>query len=380
MPRSLFDGAVKQLAERLDLVFSGSALVPRNPAAALAHEDRARALLWIEAFYNRPEYFAQPETFFPQLPAIAPERTRVRAFGVDGEVLELRWQSEFEPLWSEAEVHAAQARIGLPLPRLDRSGSLRDKYFAVRENRTCVARWYRHRGGARACAVLLHGYMGGNFTLEERMFPVRKLFAGGLDVVLTVLPFHGSRRDLRRGLRGPAFPSSDPRFTIEGFRQLVQDHRALFSYLEREGAGALGVIGTSLGGYSSALLSTIDPRLQFAVLFIALGSIGDFIHGHGGLPGAPDQQTELHGLLQRAQRVIGPTERPSLVPAERVVVIAGELDRVTGLRHSQLLAQHFEVPVHTFPGGHILQLGRTQGFAPAFEMLAQAGLYAPRVG
>jgi hypothetical protein len=98
------------------------------------------------------------------------------------------------------------------------------------------------------------------------------------------------------------------------------------------------------------------------------------------LPGAPDQQTELHGLLQRAQRVISPTERPSLVPPERVVVIAGELDRVTGLRHSQLLAQHFAVPVHTFPGGHILQLGRTQGFAPAFDMLAQAGLYAPRVG
>jgi hypothetical protein len=53
---------------------------------------------------------------------------------------------------------------------------------------------------------------------------------------------------------------------------------------------------------------------------------------------------------------------------------------VTGLRHSQLLADHFAVPVHTFPGGHILQLGRTRGFAPAFEMLAQAGLYAPRVG
>lgn len=380
MPRSLFDGAVRQLAERLDLAFSGSALVPRNPAAALAHDERARALQWIEAFYNRPEYFASPDTFFPELPPIAPERRRVRGFGADGEVIELRWPSAFEPLWSELAVHVAQARIGLDLPRIDRSGTMRDKYLGVRENRTCVARWYRHDHGARACAVLLHGYMGGNFTLEERMFPVRKLFAGGLDVVLTVLPFHGSRRDLRRGLRGPAFPSSDPRFTIEGFRQLVQDHRALFSYLQREGTGTLGVIGTSLGGYSSALLATLEPRLRFAVLFIALGSIGDFIHGHGGLPGAHHEQTELHGLLQRAQRVVSPIERPSLLPPERVVVIAGELDRVTGLRHSQLLADHFAVPVHTFPGGHILQVGRAQGFAQAFEMLGQAGLYASRAG
>src|SRR6476619_3146391 len=118
MARSLFDGAVKQLAERLDLMFSGSALVPRNPAAALAHEERTRALQWVEAFYNRPEYFTQAETFFPELPAIAPERKRVRGFGADGEVVELRWPSEFEPLWSELAVHAAQSRIGLSLPRI----------------------------------------------------------------------------------------------------------------------------------------------------------------------------------------------------------------------------------------------------------------------
>ena len=113
------------------------------------------------------------------------------------------------------------------------------------------------------------------------------------------------------------------------------------------------------------------------MLFIALGSIGDFAHGHGAIPGELDEQRELHALLARAQRVVSPTARASLVPAERIVVIAGELDRVTGLAHSQLLAQHFGVGVHTFPGGHVLQLGRTQGFAPAFEMLAQSGFYTP---
>jgi hypothetical protein len=376
----LFDGAMRQLAERIDLVFSGSALVPRNPAAALRHDERARALLFVERFYNRPEYFAQPETFFVEPPAITPERKRVRAFGAGGEVVDLRWPSEFEPLWSELAVHQLQLESGIALPRIDRSGSMRDKYLAVSENRTCSARWFRHTSGARACAVLLHGYMGGAFALEERMFPVRKLFAGGLDVVLTVLPFHGPRRDVRRSIRGPAFPSSDPRFTIEGFRQLVQDHRALFSYLQREGAGTLGVIGTSLGGYSSALLATLDARLQFAVLFIPLGSIGDFVHRHGGLPGHGHEQSELHALLTRAQHVVSPTARPSLVPPERLTVIAGELDRVTGLAHSRLLAQHFGAEVHTFPGGHILQIGRTQGFAPAFEMLARLGLYAPPAG
>ena len=33
-----------------------------------------------------------------------------------------------------------------------------------------------------------------SFPIEERVLPVRRLFDGGLDVVLTILPLHGPRR------------------------------------------------------------------------------------------------------------------------------------------------------------------------------------------
>jgi hypothetical protein len=203
---------------------------------------------------------------------------------------------------------------------------------------------------------------------------VRKLFAGGMDVVLSALPFHGSRRDERRGLRAPAFPSSDPRFTIEGFRQTVFDQRALFDYLERRGVSALGVMGTSLGGYASALLATLEPRLRFALLFIPLGSLEQFYSDHGAIPGDPHQQHDLITRLRRAHRVVNPCARPLLVPRQQVAIVAGELDRVTGLTHSRLLADHFGVEVQTFAGGHVLQLGRTQALEPAFELLIRAGL------
>jgi hypothetical protein len=300
MVRSLFRPTAKLLAERLDRAFTGSALVPRS-GAAIEHRERVLALEWIERFYNRPEYFVDPDAFFtPPLP-IVPTQRRARTFGDDGDVLELRWPSAFEPLWAEPRLAQAVHDFGPPPLQFDRTSNLRDKYLGAHDNRTAVARWYRHRDRARvrATALLLHGYMGGAFALEEYMFPVRKLFAGGMDVVLSVLPFHGPRRDARRGLRAPAFPSGDARFTIEGFRQLVHDHRALLGYLEREGAGTgaarVGVLGTSLGGYSSALLATLQPDLQFAVLFIPLGSIDEFIHATGGLPGEPAEQLELAG-------------------------------------------------------------------------------------
>ena len=380
MARSLLSVTAQRLALSLDRAFASAALVPRG-AADRDHAQRLHALELVGRFYDREEFFAKDGPFFPAPAPIEPEQRWLRNFGRDGEVLELRWESAFEPLWSDTAAVSLLAETPSGIGHghgqgllLDHSRSVREKYLAVRNNRTAVARWFRHKSGVRPCAVMLHGYMGGVFALEERMFPVRRLFAGGMDVVLSSLPFHGARRDERRGLRAPAFPSSDPRFTIEGFRQLVLDQRALFDYLERRGTRSFGVMGTSLGGYASALLATLEPRLHFALLFIPLGSLEQFYSDHGAIPGDARQQEELLARLRRAHQIVSPLARPSLVPEERLLVVAGELDQVTGLSHSRLLAAHFGVQVQTFAGGHVLQLGRTQALEPAFHMLEREGL------
>jgi pimeloyl-ACP methyl ester carboxylesterase len=260
--------------------------------------------------------------------------------------------------------------------RIDRVSTLREKYLASTHNRTAYARWFRHCDGPRPCAVVLHGYLGGFYPLEERLWPLRALFDGGMDVVFTVLPFHGPRRDRRRGLSPPAFPSSDPRFTIEGMRQLVFDHRGLFDYLRGRGTPAVGVMGTSLGGYSSALLATLDP-LAFAVFLIPLASIDLFALRHGRMIGEQEQQRVQAQALARAQAVVSPLSRAPKVAPDRTIVIAGEADRVTGIEHSAMLAQHFGTGLETFAGGHLLQLGRSTPFQHVFGMLEAAGLYRP---
>jgi acetyl esterase/lipase len=158
-------------------------------------------------------------------------------------------------------------------------------------------------------------------------------------------------------------------------RQVVHDHRALLAYLERGGAQSFGVMGMSLGGYASALLATLERRLQFAVLFIPLAAIDEFAHQHGRMLGSAEEQRAQADALGRAQRVVSPLARPSLLSAERVIVIEGEHDMVTGPAHSRPLAEHFGVAPVVFGGGHLLQLGRGGAFAPVFEMLERAGLY-----
>jgi pimeloyl-ACP methyl ester carboxylesterase len=330
--------------------------------------------------------------FFERPASIEPRCKRVRAYGKDGEVIDLAWPSAFTPLWSrEALVErfaslpeAALAELGLSDAQsvvgavheigIDRSGQLHEKYFRARANRTAHARWFRHLDGPRPCAVLLHGYMGGDYLLEERLWPVQKLWRSGMDVVFPVLPFHGPRRSEARRLLPPAFPSNDPRFTIEAFRQLVQDGQALFDYLLAGRVSDLGIMGQSFGGYSSALLATLENRLKFAVFFIPLAAIDEFAHTHGRLIGAGSEQLAQREALRMAHWPVSPLARPSQLSGDNVIVVAGESDAVTGMKHAEQLAKHFGARLTTFTGGHLVHIGRAQAFMPVWEMLVRRGL------
>jgi pimeloyl-ACP methyl ester carboxylesterase len=253
----------------------------------------------------------------------------------------------------------------------DRSGTLRDKYLRAEANRSAHARWFKHVGAPRPCLVLIHGYMAGNYLIEERIWPVKRLFNSGLDVVVSVLPLHGLRRAQDRGYRPPAFPSSDPRFTIEGVRQLVFDQRALFAYLRAGRVSELGVMGMSLGGYAAALLATLESDLRLGVLFVPMASIEDSALRHGHMRGTPAEQAEQRALLERAHLPVSPFARASRVPSERMVVVAGEADLVTGVEPARALAQHFGAQLSLFHGGHLLHAGREEAFRPVWQLLGE---------
>lgn len=393
---------LSRLASVVDRVFAGAALNPpkivrrRSSAERLSYEDRLRALSMIAAFYNRREHLSASETFFPTPPPITPTCTLVRRLGNEGAVIDLTWASEFTPLWSaEALIEHFGSCAPHELERagmnptftaddisaiaVDNSGPLRDKYFRIEPNRIGHARWYRHLGAApRPAVVILHGYMAGEYALEERMWPVRRLFDSGADVLLSVLPFHGPRRARRRGYLPPAFPSADPRFTIEGMRQLVFDHRALFDYLTRLGTPALGVMGISLGGYGASLLSTLEARLRCGVFFIPLSAIEAYAYASGRFIGSPEEQLAQLHAMRAAHHPISPLARLPRISGDKVVVIHGQADAITGHAHSEPLVKHFDAEAHHFVGGHVLHFGRGRAFEAMWRLLAREGFLAAK--
>ena len=308
----------------------------KSRAERLSHDERMRALAAIRDAYGAPAIWDGPDAFFVPPEPIHPALERVRAAPGGATVFDATWPSRFEPYLAE----------------------LRNRYLAYEENRTAHARLFLGPT-PRPAIVLVHGYLAGQWSVEERAWPIRWL-GERYDLAIAVLPFHAVRGDKdRRG--APPFPGPDPRVTNEGFRQAMFDLRALVRFLRARGAPSVGVMGMSLGGYTTALLATVEHGLAFATPIIPLASLADFALEQGRLGSGEEARAE-HDALEEANRVVSPLARPSLVPGDRVLVVAAASDRITPPSHADRLARHFDARVVRFEGGHLLQFGRAEAF------------------
>lgn len=291
---------------------------------ALAHDER---LARLEAF--APAYRDDALLTYPGLLApggvITPEVTAVRSG-----VCDLSWPSPYE-VWNP---------------------EVRDTYLTGSANLHGHARQFE---GGPATVVVVHGYGAGHFDFEAHLWPVRAWRKRGLTVVLVTLPFHGRSALPGRGF-APPFPGADPRLNVEGFRQAVGDITSLVGWLRSQGRGPIGLVGMSLGGYTAALLATLEADLAFAGLVIPLASIADYARAQGRLGDGPVADA-LHTALEVALRPVSPLSRPPLVPPARVKIIAARGDAITGVAQAERLAAHFGVEVEVRSGSHTLQVG-----------------------
>ena len=321
---------------------------------ALGHDERIARLAELREMYDRSEHYSADSSFFPPYRKITPTITPVRSiFGPGpGKVVDITWPSDFDVVCDD----------------------IRDKYLAHPKNRSGAARLFLHANPSRPVVILIHGYLCGQYPLEERIWPVQWLFERGLDVALFVLPFHAVRTDDR----SPRFPGSDPRLTNEGFRQAIHDIRTLSAYLRERGAESVGVMGMSLGGYTTSLLATLDDDLAFAVPIIPLASIPEIARSAGRFVGSPEEQTLQCEALDAVHRAVSPFARTPRIDPDRMLVLAALGDKITPIEHARKLADHFGASLETFHGGHILQFGRADAFRSVGRLLGRLGLLSAR--
>lgn len=308
-----------------------------NPIA-IKRMMRAREFYEPLALGDRDAFFAKP-TGEPKIELKKAGPTLFRPD--DGVCEDLSFESPFVPVWPEE----------------------RPRYLKHRENRRAHARLWRHRHGPRPTIIALHGFSADLYHLNEWFFALPWLYSMGCDVAVFTLPFHGRRQTAFSPFSGHGFFAGGLSRMNEAFAQAVLDVRHLVDWFERQGSTSTGVMGVSLGGYTSALLAAVEPRLKFVIPNVPVVSIADLVLEWEPIGVAARATMKLfRQRLADVRAVVAPssplTWKP-VVPRERLFIVGGVADRLAPPKHARLLWEHWErCKIHWFPGSHLVHLDR----------------------
>jgi hypothetical protein len=314
--------------ETLLAVMSNSRLVPTLDDMERIREETDEAL----AVLDRHGWLHDPAAFHRAPPA--PERPKLTSerFG----------RVRFEALTFESGYE--------PYP--DMPG--RDRWVTKGANRRLHAYVMRHRGGPRPWLVHLHGFSMG---APSDLLPFRSLRAFrdlGYNVIHPVLPLHGPRRSGKRS--GDDFVTFDYLNNVHGMAQAVWDIRRCLRWVEEQGAPSVAVHGVSLGAYTAALLTGLEPGIDTVIAGVPSVDLAWVMRQH--VPNEARRAVEDAGLLaDRAERihwVISPLTFPSLVPWEGRFVYAGVADRMATPQQALRLWKHWDEPaICWYAGSHV---------------------------
>jgi len=298
-------------------------------------------------FYGKIAESGDPERFFVRPPSRVPVRTEKG-----------RWFPRFQPRDGTCEVVTFESPFAPVNPSQTKS------YLRHRANRVAHARLLRHRDGPRPTIVAIHGFTADWYLINEWVFALPWFYRMGCDIALFTLPFHGPRQTRFSPFSGHGYFAGGPSRLNEAVAQSVFDFRVLFDWLERErGVDKVGVTGLSLGGFTSAILASVEERLAFAIPNVPVVSFADLVlewQPIGWMLRAA-LATMRMGLsdARRLTAVSCPLTYEPVLSTDKLMIVGGVGDRLAPPKHSRVLWDHWNrCRIHWFPGSHIIHMDR----------------------
>ncbi len=269
-----------------------------------------------------------------------------------------RWLPRFEPEDGTCEA------LSFDSPFEPVNPSQRKRYLRHGANRVAHARMLRHRDGPRPTIVAIHGFTADWYLINEWFFALPWFYRMGCDIVLFTLPFHGPRQTRFSPFSGHGYFAGGPSRLNEAVAQSVFDFRILLDWLQNErGVEQVGVTGLSLGGFTSAMLASVEDRLSFAIPNVPVVSFADLVLEWQPIGLMLRGALATMGLdLSDARRLVAvscPLTYAPLLSPEKLMIVSGVGDRLAPPKHSRVLWDHWNrCRIHWFPGSHIIHMDR----------------------
>jgi pimeloyl-ACP methyl ester carboxylesterase len=264
---------------------------------------------------------------------------------------------------AEYIAHGTVDNLSFPSSFTAINPSMRKHWSTLTSNNIARAQHWRHHDGPRPTLCVIHGFMGSSYLLNGLFFSLPWYYRSGYDVLLCTLPFHGRRAERFSPFSGFGFFSSGLSGFAESMAQSVHDFRSIVDYLRHTGVERVALTGISLGGYTSALIASVEDRLEAVIPncpVVAPGKLfGEWF---------PANQLVKLGLwlghisseeLDAGLAYHGPLNYQPLVPKDRRMIITGLGDRMAPPEHAVTLWEHWDhCAMHWFPGNHVLHVSQ----------------------
>ena len=342
----------------MDEIFFATELVL---APFLSYRDRGRVAQELSnalELYQARGWLDDPASYHPEPPPL--ERVELEDLrSAWGEYQHLRYPSEYAP-------HPGEPG--------------RERWLGHAANRTAHARVFEHPGEPRPWLVCVPGYRMGHRMVDFAGFHARWLHRSlGLNVAIPVMPLHGPRRVGRRG--GDGFLTGDFIDTIHAQAQAVWDVRRLIGWLRARGAPTVGIYGVSLGGYTAALLASLERDLGCVIAGIPAADFLRLMQAH--VPPFVVRAATRIGLslerIRRVLRVVSPLALRPQVPHEHRFLYAGLADQLALPDQARDLWQHWDRPHLTwYQGSHVSFLWEGEVKTLLQKALSSSGLLSHR--
>jgi dienelactone hydrolase len=241
--------------------------------------------------------------------------------------------------------------------------AMRARWSAWASNNVVRAQHWRHDDGPRPTLCVIHGFMGSSYLANGRFFALPWYYRSGYDVLMYTLPFHGKRAEKLSPFSGFGYFGGGLSGFAEAVAQAVHDFRSIVDHLRRTGVDRIALTGISLGGYTAALVASVDDRLEAvipncpvvtpATMFDEWFPANKLVRM--GLRLSHISPDELRaGLLYHC-----PLNYPPLVPKDRRMIITGLGDRMAPPRHAVSLWEHWDhCALHWFPGSQVMHVSQ----------------------
>lgn len=322
----------------------GATMVPTLLNAAL-RPGESRAERQHLRFYAELAATKDPSVAFPA-PTAAPRvasrpASPIAEWMANGRVHNIRFESSFEAV----------------------NPALRDQCRGFARNNVVHAQHWRHDDGPHPTLCLIHGFMGSAYLFNGLFFSLPWFYRSGYDVLLYTLPFHGRRAEKYSPFSGHGFFAHGFAGFAEAMAQAVHDFRSILDYLEFTGVDRIALTGMSLGGYTSALIASVDDRIQAVIPNVPVVSpdrtadewfpANHVVRLRNRLTGADQDVTAAATMYS------SPLNYRPLVAKDRRLIITGLGDRLAPPEQAEMLWEHWDrCAFHWFPGNHILHVSQ----------------------